>query len=252
MAAAFKDHFSALADGYASIRPTYPAQVFAYLAGLAPDKRLAWDVGCGSGQASRGLADHFLRVVATDASAAQIARAPAQDGIVYAVAPAEAAPMVPDGAVDLILAAQAAHWFDLPAFYEEARRAAAPGAILALATYRPARVADPAVAAVASSFYDETVGPDWPPERRHVETGYADLPFPFAEIAAPAFTIERDWTRAALVAYAGTWSAVAAHRTRTGTDPLPAFDRALAAVWPDADGTRRIAWPIALRLARIG
>ena len=68
--AAFKDHFSDLAAGYAAHRPTYPKGLVDYLAGLAPARRLAWDCGCGSGQLSTLLADAFERVTATDASAA--------------------------------------------------------------------------------------------------------------------------------------------------------------------------------------
>ena len=71
----FKDHFSALARDYASYRPRYPATLFADLARAAPGRERAWDCATGSGQAAGGLAAHFREVVATDASAAQIAEA---------------------------------------------------------------------------------------------------------------------------------------------------------------------------------
>src|SRR5690606_13750301 len=71
----FEDHFSKLAAAYAAHRPGYPAALFAYLAALAPARDLAWDCGAGNGQAAVSLVAHFAQVVATDASAQQIARA---------------------------------------------------------------------------------------------------------------------------------------------------------------------------------
>lgn len=68
----FGDHFSAQAKQYAAFRPTYPPELVAYLAQLAPGRELAWDCGTGQGQAARLLAAEFRQVVATDASAAQL------------------------------------------------------------------------------------------------------------------------------------------------------------------------------------
>ena len=39
---------------------------------------------------------------------------------------------MPDASVDLVLVAQAAHWFDLPAFYAEVARVLRPGGVLAV------------------------------------------------------------------------------------------------------------------------
>ena len=72
----FKDHFSGHADIYREARPTYPPALFAWRAEQAPATQLVWDVGCGNGQATLALAEHFTRVVGTDPSAAQIANAP--------------------------------------------------------------------------------------------------------------------------------------------------------------------------------
>ena len=65
----FKDHFSGHAAVYHEARPDYPAALFDFLAGEAPSRELAWDAGCGNGQASVALAEHFEAVVATDPSA---------------------------------------------------------------------------------------------------------------------------------------------------------------------------------------
>jgi hypothetical protein len=73
--AQFPDHFSGHAADYARARPTYPDELFAHLASIAPARELAWDVGAGSGQSACALAEHMERVVATDASSKQLAAA---------------------------------------------------------------------------------------------------------------------------------------------------------------------------------
>ncbi|WP_088344752.1 MULTISPECIES: class I SAM-dependent methyltransferase [Rhodomicrobium] len=245
----FKDHFSARSADYAANRPDYPPELGAFLAGHAPGRSLALDCGCGNGQLSVLLADHFDRVAATDASAQQIAAAAPHPRIAYRVAPAEASGLAP-GSADLIVAAQAAHWFDLDAFYAEARRVARPGALLALVSYGVLHVegdAEPPMQA----FYWRTLAPYWPPERRHVEDGYRSLPFPFAEIAQPGLAIERAWTRAQLMGYVETWSAVREAEKAVGRGPVDALAAALASIWPDGE-RRRVRWPLAVRAGRIG
>jgi DNA-binding MarR family transcriptional regulator/GNAT superfamily N-acetyltransferase len=93
----FKDHFSGAASGYAAHRPGYPLAVAEALAARSPGRGCAWDAGCGSGQLSTVLGEVFERVVATDASAAQIAAALPHPRVRYAVAPAEHSDL-PDGA----------------------------------------------------------------------------------------------------------------------------------------------------------
>ena len=114
----FKDHFSAASGRYAAYRPDYPAALFEWLAGLCDRHDTAWDCATGSGQAALGLAPHFRRVVATDASAEQVRHAVAHPSIDYRVAQAEDSGLA-DHSVDLVTVAQAAHWFDLPRFYAE-------------------------------------------------------------------------------------------------------------------------------------
>ena len=68
----FKDHFSQVADAYANWRPTYPDALFDAITAVVPANASVWEPGCGSGQATRGLATRFAHVFATDPSAAQI------------------------------------------------------------------------------------------------------------------------------------------------------------------------------------
>lgn len=246
----FKDHFSQIAASYAAFRPRYPAALFDHLAALASERRCAWDCACGSGQATLELAERFERVVATDASAAQIAAAPPHPRVQYRVAPAEASGIGP-GSVDLVAVAQALHWLDLERFYAEVRRVAARTGIIAVWSYGTCHIADAAVAAIFARFYGDTLGECWPPERRLVEAGYRTLPFPFAPLPSPELVLEAHWTLEQLLGMLGSWSATRRYLERYGTDPLVAVRQELLAVWGDPATTRRITWPLAIRVGRV-
>lgn len=246
----FKDHFSTHASEYAAHRPTYPRALIDVLAEAAPGQSVALDCACGTGQLSVLLADRFQHVVATDASAEQIAHATPHDRVAYSIAPAERSGL-PEASTDLVTVAQAAHWLDLPTFYVEARRVARPGAILALVTYGVLHVDDAAVDAVIQRFYGGTLQPHWPPERRHVEDGYQALPFPFPEIAVPELAITLSWGLSDLIGYTETWSAVRAAEKAIGRAPIVAFQEALAEAWGSPMEQRDIRWPLSVRAGRL-
>ena len=244
----FKDHFSRQAQDYGLYRPHYPPALAAHVAGLAPSRALALDVATGNGQAALDLARHFELVLASDASASQLAHATAHPRVRYLRHTAERLPLA-GGVADLLVAAQAAHWFDFARFYAEARRVLRPGGVVALWTYRSLRV-DPEIDRAIDRFYTEVVGRYWPPERRYVEAGYRTLPFPLEELPAPAFELVTDWPVERAIRYLGTWSAVDRYRAEEGRDPLPLIAAALAPLWP-AGEVRRVVWPIHLRLGRV-
>ncbi len=68
----FADHFSGQASQYAAFRPRYPDALFAWLAAQLPAGGIAWDVGCGSGQAAVALSAVLDTVVASDPSVARL------------------------------------------------------------------------------------------------------------------------------------------------------------------------------------
>jgi len=245
----FADHFSDHAGAYAEYRPSYPPGLVAYLASLCERHALAWDVGTGSGQAAVLLAEHFGRVLATDASAEQVGHAQRHPRVEYRLALAQDSGLPPQS-VDLVTVAQALHWFDLPRFYAEVRRVARPGGVVAGWCYGKVRI-DPEVDPVVERFYAGRVGRYWPPERRHVEAGYRDLDFPFEELPTEAWALEVQLTRGEFLGYVATWSAVAAARKVGGVDPTVAFGLELAAVWPEINQRRQVSWPIALRAGRL-
>jgi len=244
----FKDHFSGHARQYAQARPTYPPALFDWLAAQCARRGAVWDAGCGNGQASVALAEHFDHVHASDPSATQIGAAPPHPRIDWRVEPAEQCSLG-EAAVDLVTVAQAYHWFDHARFVAEARRVLRPGGAVALWTYGATSV-DAAIDAVFARLYDDTLGPYWPAERRHVENGYRDLPFPFAEEPVPAFAMQLDWTLAQYLAYLASWSASERHRAATGRDAVAEATPAFTAAWGDPDTARPVRWPLAIRFGR--
>lgn len=246
----FRDHFSGHAAQYAEHRPSYPPELYAWLAEAAPDRDRVWDCGTGNGQAAVGLAEHFQQVVATDASAAQVQKAIAHPRVRYSVA-GEGDSRLRDASVALVTAAQAFHWFDAPTFFREARRVLRARGVLAIWCYGLHQLGadlDPVIA----HFYRDVVGADWPPERVLVESGYRNVEFPFDEVSAPQFTMERQLDLPGLLRYIETWSAVQRHRKRTGHDPLPSLEADLREPWGDPRRLWRVAWPIAMRVGRVG
>ena len=242
----FKDHFSAVADGYRRFRPGYPRPLFGYLAEAVPRRLLAVDCGTGNGQAARALAPYFGLVCAADASADQLARAAWHPRVLYRRARAEALP-VADASADLVTVGQAVHWFDTGRFFSEVRRVLRREGLIAVWSYGTVRVSA-GVDAILDRLYLEILGDYWPPERRLVDAGLAWLALPFNEIRAPVFQMTECWTRDQFVGYLRTWSAVARFREDTGDDPVEDFERELAGVWPDSGDRRAVHWPFSLRL----
>jgi SAM-dependent methyltransferase len=238
------DHFSGHAAEYAKARPTYPAELFNWLAEVAPGRACCWDAGCGNGQASVALATQFKRVVATDISPQQIAAAMPRPNIEYAAAGEGGCPL-PDRSADLVTVAQAAHWFDLPTFLTECRRVLKPGGIVAVWGYGLTRIT-PAIDAEVLHFYTEVVGPYWPSGREHLDNEYRTLDLPLKPIKAPPFAMELTWDLPALLAYLGTWSAVQRYIKAKGDDPIPALTERLRPLWGDAP--RLVQWPLYLRI----
>ncbi|MBV7536331.1 class I SAM-dependent methyltransferase [Duganella sp. sic0402] len=233
---------------YARFRPEYPPRLAEYLASVAPDTRLAVDVGCGNGQLTQLLAPHFDSVIGLDPSADQIDNAHPADRVSYQCAPAEQLPQA-DHSVSLITAAQAAHWFDLPKFYSEVRRAGMAGGVLALISYGVLEL-EPPLNERFQRFYRDEIGPYWPPERKLVDSGYATIDFPFEEFKAPAMEIRLAWSLAEFLGYLITWSAVRSAREAGREDILVEFASDIEKLWGDEHLKRPVSWPINMRIGR--
>jgi SAM-dependent methyltransferase len=246
----FADQFSSHAREYARYRPRYPRELFEHLASLTPRHELAWDVGTGSGQAALGLAAHFDRVVATDASAEQLARAVPHERIEYHVERAEDVSLAP-GSVDLVTVAVAVHWFDFDAFYSAVRRVGAKHGVIAVWTYE-ASVIDPAVDPVLHRYDRNVLAGYWPDRVEYIFARYETLPFPFEELPRPSFELVAEWDLPQLIGFLQSWSGSRRYMEQRGADPVEAIRDELGAAWGDASRRRTVRWPLHFRIGRIG
>lgn len=255
-----KDLFSAQSVSYANHRPTYPDGLFDLLAAEAGECRLAWDVACGTGQATRPLAARFGRVVGTDISQNQLGQAPAIENASYHLCSAEqpaeelaaATGLVP-GTVDLITVAQAMHWFNYEAFYANVNKFLRPDGVIAIWTYTwPAFTGNSELTTLFKRFADTALKAYWAPERAIVDGQYADVPFPFRSIVnatkEPWGSMQYEWTFDDMLGYMRSWSAYQT-ALKTGADPLAASEDTLRAAWGPATRHQAV-FPIFLLLGR--
>lgn len=132
--------FTGLADIYAAHRPAYPAEIIETLCARAVavgGPKVAIDIGCGTGIATRALARGLpdWRIIAAEPNADMLDKARVTlaglGNVEFAANGAEALPG-DDASVSAVVAAQALHWFDLTKFFAEAARVLVPGGIVAV------------------------------------------------------------------------------------------------------------------------
>jgi ubiquinone/menaquinone biosynthesis C-methylase UbiE len=238
--------FSGQADLYAASRPQYPAELFEWIASVAPATELAVDCATGNGQAAIGLAEHFRRVIAIDASAEQIGRAMPHERVEYRVATAEETGL-PDGCADLVAVATGVHWFYLDRFYPEVRRVLRPDGIIAVWSYQRSSIS-PEIDEIIARYSREIVGPYWNPRIALVNNRYRTLPFPFEEIEAPQFEIIEQWSVDQIFGYLASWSSTQSYVAANGHDPLDQIRAELAAHWTER---REVRWELFMRVGRV-
>jgi SAM-dependent methyltransferase len=185
-------------------------------------------------------------VIATDASEKQITNAEPHERVEYRVAPAEDSGIESE-TLDLIMVAQALHWFDLDRFYAEAQRVLKPDGILAASAYNLLHI-ESTIDEIVNRYYYEVVGPFWPPERKLVEN-FDHLPFPFREIDPPKIEMTTQWDLDHLIGCLRTWSSTQRFIAARGDDPLKQVIDELRSASGTPEQGRKVIWPLILRVS---
>ena len=131
--------FGSVADAYARGRPDYPLAAAAWMTGSSPATVV--ELGAGTGKLTDRLVELGHDVLATDPSDEMLAHLRLRyPDMRVATAPAEAVP-VATRSVDVVVAAQAFHWFDpVPALREAARMLKPEGRIALCWNMRDERI----------------------------------------------------------------------------------------------------------------
>ncbi|MEO1031846.1 MAG: class I SAM-dependent methyltransferase [Bacteroidota bacterium] len=243
-----KDNFSSQSSNYAKYRPTYPSDLYAYLNTIVTHRQNAWDCGTGNGQVATVLAKSFERVFATDMSQAQIDNAIPANNVIYSVQPAEATNFN-NKFFDLIVTAQAIHWFNFEKFYNEVRRTAKENAVLCIIGYGRIEIS-PEIDYIITNFYHNIIGDYWDKERQYIDDNYQTLPFPFEEIETPKFINQQKWNLEHLIGYLNTWSGVKHFIKHKGYNPVNDLKDELGQLWK-SETHRTVRFPILLRIGKL-
>jgi ubiquinone/menaquinone biosynthesis C-methylase UbiE len=244
-----KDFFSHQSEYYAKYRPTYPIELYEYVASLVNEKKLVWDVATGNGQAAFRLSDYFEHVYATDLSEQQLKNAKLNHTIEYKLEHAEECSLE-DNSVDLITVATAIHWFDLEAFYKQVRRVLKPGGVLFAWSYGGCTI-NTAIDKVIDYFNFEYLYDYWHEgAKMNWNDKYKSLPMPYETIDTPAFVAKADYTLEEVMNYMYSWSGVQAYIKQEGKNPLLAIEKDLQYAWGNMHERKEVKWHLHSKCCR--
>lgn len=242
-----KDFFSRDSSSYAKYRPQYPERLIQFISAQCSEHHLAWDCATGNGQAAQALSNYFNHVHGTDISNNQLKHAVKKENITYSLTGINCP--APDRSVDLVTVAQAYHWLDAEFFFKEVRRVATEKGIIAVWTYTLLKVNE-RIDAIIKDFYENQLRGCWDEARRHVDEGYANLPFPFRTIPAPEFNIRVNWNADDVCGFLNTWSAIPVFIEKYRYDPIPEFKRKLKEAWGTPE-IKEIIFPLYLKIGYV-
>jgi len=242
----FEDHFSQLAKTYSMYRPSYPKELFKFLAGCCKHHQQAWDCGTGNGQAALELTKYFDKVLATDASKDQIEYAQHHAKITYHVELAENVSLT-DSSTDIVTVA--VHWFDFNKFYKEVRRVLKPDGIIAVWGYHLFSIS-PDIDKMLNKYYSEILKDYWPERFHYVDTRYKDLSFPFEELTSPKFEMVTEWDLDQVAGFLSSWSGTKNYQQATASHPLNEIWKDLNKAWGDEKVIRKINWPLHMKIGK--
>ncbi|KAF9002629.1 S-adenosyl-L-methionine-dependent methyltransferase [Hymenopellis radicata] len=203
---------------YAASRPTYPKALFDYIfayhgTGIPPNVKAlspertakgrvvasprweqAVDLGCGTGQATTELT-RFKKVIGIEPGEKMISSAKShildtlgKDALAqftFVQSAAEKLDCLEDQSTDMVIAAQACHWFDWSKLWPELSRVIRPGGTGAFWVYSEFRLTKyPSLTPLISEFMQgedpaTSLGPHWQrPGRTILENHLVDVPAP--------------------------------------------------------------------------
>lgn len=245
-----KDLFSEDSLLYRKARPTYPSDIILEILKYVSSTQFAWDCGAGSGQFTQLMAPYFEQIVATDLSAQQLHQAPYFENVSYQVQSAEKTTFA-DQSFDLITVAQAIHWFDFDAFYREVKRTLKKDGVFAVIGYGTPVFKEEALQLALSHLYELRLKEYWDAERKYIDEEYKTIPFPFEIISDQHFSMQYTWSKAQILGYLNTWSAIKHfHQKNSGqsaSDPLDVITACLE----QYDDEIVIEFPIFLKMGKI-
>lgn len=204
---------SSVSSAYAAFRPTYTAELFreigqvcrATMSPSSSSSSLCVELGCGTGQATVSLAQHFSRILASDPSATQIEEAKKlcsdNTNISFLQGGAEDFQLENEkdwGNVDCLAVGQAAHWFNLEKFCERAKKALRPNGegVVAVWYYTTCQLSDPHCHKVLHDVDTMLLKEEyWPRQRLHIDDDYKEIISVFSKYFEPIPIDPDDKTR---------------------------------------------------------
>ncbi|KAM9961082.1 hypothetical protein ACTFIW_010258 [Dictyostelium discoideum] len=236
----FDDKFGSVSESYKSFRPTYNGELYSIIDSYCDEKRdLAIDVGAGSGQATVKLAKLFKKVIGFDQSENQLKLAEKAENVEYRLSSAEKIDL-PSGSVDLITVATAAHWFDLPVFYEESKRLLRENGSLIIWCYNVLEFKNDEAQKIFENLYSGTLGNYWPIQTKYIKNGYVDIKPTFENTTRKTITIDTTMSINILIGTVSSWSSYSAFIKEGNKDVLPEFKKSLMDTFKTTDCNSKI------------
>jgi SAM-dependent methyltransferase len=210
---------------YKKYRPSYDQKLIGRIIQFLNEKHsgpydLAIDVGCGTGQATKLLCDYFKDVKGFDISENQIEQAKCleveHENLKFYTSPCEQLDLH-DVSVDLILAANALHWFNLDLFFQECKRILKPTGVLAFFTNKELTIvhkdSGEALTRRLHAFRSALI-PFENEVLTLVRNGYETIHPPFAQILRDDSLVDDlNWSLTDFVNYVQTWSYYRSYET---------------------------------------
>ncbi|KAL3533634.1 hypothetical protein ACH5RR_007155 [Cinchona calisaya] len=260
------ESYNKQAKQYSDSRPTYPEELFQFIASRTPCHDLAWDVGTGSGQAARSLAGIYKNVIATDTSPKQLEFAVKLPNITYHCTPPKMSiaeleqSIAAESSVDLVTSATAMHWFDLPTFYQQVKWILKkPNGVIAAWSYAKVEINTSKVNTLLQKLYRDCDPYREPRAKLLLDEKYRTIDIPFQPVnelgnTGPfEFKMEKLMDLDGFFTFIKSWSAYQTAKDN-GVELLKDdVIQDIKNAWNEDGNPRKIVtFPICLRIGKVG